>query len=380
MRRTAWLSAALITAAACSRDATGPQMNESASQRLAVSATASVGRVYTESNGSAGNEVLAFTRHADGHLTSLGSFPTGGTGTGAGLGSQGSVLLSDDGHWLFAANAASNDITSFRVTESGLAKVTTVASGGTKPISLTSRRGLLYVLNAGGSGNITGFRIAPNGDLTPIAGSTRPLSTSASDPAQIGFGPSGFFLVVTEKATNKISTYLVNAAGVPSQPVVNPSVGQTPFGFAFDARGLLYVSEAFGGAVDASATSSYRVAENGTLQVISSSVGTTETAACWLVVTNDARFVYVTNTGSASVSGYSSTQGALQLVTAGGKTGQTGTTPIDAALSRGSQFLYNLNSGSHSITGFEVNSTTGALTSVPGATGLPAGAVGLAAS
>jgi hypothetical protein len=48
--------------------------------------------VYTESNQTAaggGNSVLAFWVASGGTLASIGSFPTGGDGTGAGLGSQG---------------------------------------------------------------------------------------------------------------------------------------------------------------------------------------------------------------------------------------------------------------------------------------------------
>jgi hypothetical protein len=50
--------------------------------------------VYTESNqtpADGGNSVLAFRVASGGTLASIGSFPTGGDGTGAGLGSQGAV-------------------------------------------------------------------------------------------------------------------------------------------------------------------------------------------------------------------------------------------------------------------------------------------------
>ena len=45
---------------------------------------------------------------------------TGGNGTGANLGSQGAVALSDDGKLLFAVNAGSNSISEFAVREHGL--------------------------------------------------------------------------------------------------------------------------------------------------------------------------------------------------------------------------------------------------------------------
>jgi 6-phosphogluconolactonase len=337
------------------------------------------GVVYTLSNAPSGNAVLAFARAADGSLAPAGSFATGGSGTGGGLSSQGAVILSRGTRYLFAVNAGSNQVSSFKVSARGLELASVVGSGGTMPTSVTAHGRLLYVLNAGGTGNITGFRIGHGGELTPIPGSTRSLSTSAAEPAQVEFTPDGKLLVVAERATNTLSTYRVDRDGRAWGPIVNPSSGATPFGFAFDRRGNLIVSEAFGGAPDASATSSYHVRRDGTLRVISASVRTTETAACWAVVTRNGKFAYVTNTGSASVSGYRvGHDGSLTLLDGDGKTGTTGASPIDAALSRGSRFLYTLDVAGRTISGFRVKAD-GALAPLGRTTGVPASAAGLAA-
>jgi 6-phosphogluconolactonase len=363
---------------ACSRDATSPNGAIPASPALSRRGS-DVGAVFTLSNSAAGNAVLAFGRSADGSLTPAGSFATAGNGTGAGLGSQGAVVLSEDGRFLFAVNAASNTITSFVVEGTSLARVNTVASGGTLPISLTTHGDLAYVLNAGGTENITGFSIGATGALTALAGSSRPLSGTGVGPAQVGFDPSGRWLIVTEKNTNRIDVYAVGNNGYASAPVVNPSAGQTPFGFAFNQHGVLIVSEAFGGAVDASAVSSYTVGSGGTLDVVSASIPTTETAACWVAVTNNGKFAYAANTGSASVTGFEVRQATLSILNTDGKTGATGTTPIDAAVSRNGQFLYTLTAGSHAISAFSVSQNDGSLSNVGGAAGLPIGTVGLAA-
>ena len=128
------------------------------------------GHVYVLSNSPAGNAVLDYSRAADGTLSGPVSYPTGGTGTGGGLGSQGSVIL--DGDDLYAVNAGSNSITRFSVHGSGLEWEATVPSGGTMPISLTVNDHLLYVLNGGAPTNISGFDTHGDG-LTPIPGSTR---------------------------------------------------------------------------------------------------------------------------------------------------------------------------------------------------------------
>jgi 6-phosphogluconolactonase len=211
-----------------------------------------------------------------------------------------------------------------------------------------------------------------------LPGSSRPLSTAAPDPAQIEFSPNGRQLVVTEKATNMIVTYRVRF-GYAGAPNAQPSSGMTPFGFAFDRRGLLVVSEAFGGAPDASAMSSYSLSDDGTITPITASAKTTETAACWVVVTKDGRYTYTTNTGSNSISGYRiGSDGSLALLDADGKTANTGATPIDMAVAKGSRLLYSLAAGVPQIDGFVVNGD-GSLEPIGSVGGLPAGTVGLAA-
>jgi 6-phosphogluconolactonase (cycloisomerase 2 family) len=372
---------ALVAFVACNADrATGP--TDPAELAVSPNGQAEIGAVYTQTNAASGNEVLAFARGAQGVLTPIASYPTGGNGTGVGLGSQGSVILNHSGNRLFVVNAGSNSISAFAVRKDGtLELLGVVASGGVKPISLTTRGDQLFVLNGGGTGNITGFENALAGALVPIAGSTRPLSTGASDPAQVDYDPRGDFLVVAEKATNVLGVYTFQSGGVTSGPVAMPSAGLTPFGFAFTNNRRLIVSEAFGGAPDASAVSSYRLAKGGALQVISPSVPTTETAACWIVITKSGRFTYTTNTGSGTITGYSIlSDGSLQILDADGRTGITGpgSTPIDMALSRDSRFLYSTNTGNGTISVFLIGAD-GSLEELPFLTGLPVGIVGLAA-
>ena len=90
---------------------------------------ASSGAVYTLTNSAAGNAVAVFARSGAGTLSPQGSVSTGGLGTGSNLGSQGAVVLSDNGRRLFAVNAGSNTISELAVTPRGLQLVATVASG-----------------------------------------------------------------------------------------------------------------------------------------------------------------------------------------------------------------------------------------------------------
>jgi 6-phosphogluconolactonase len=347
------------------------------------------GAVYVLTNQVA-NAVAVFSHDAFGMLTPAGEFSTGGAGDPVPQGtdpatdplaSQGALIL-DQGHqFLFAVNAGSNQVSVLKITSGGLDLIDVVDSGGIRPISLTVRDGLLYVLNEGGTPNITGFTVAADGTLTPLAGSTQPLiGGTAADPAQVNFNHDGTLLVVTEKAGNRIDTYVVDGNGLPSAPIDNPSNGMTPFGFAFSNPGFLVVSEAFGGAPNLSAASSYSAGDDGILSVVSGSVANSQTASCWVVITNNGHTAFVSNTGSGTISSYdlTSNDGTLTLINSvAGDTGIT-SAPIDMALNVSSQFLYVLAGGLQSVVSFRVEHD-GSLTMVDTEGGLPLGAQGIAA-
>jgi len=374
-RHIALAALAAAGVAACSQDRaiTGPAAATAA--RLAASAAAAdgaPGAVYTLMNLTSGNAVAVFARAADGTLTAAGTVATGGTGTGSGLGSQGALALSDNGRWLFAVNAGSNDVSIFRVSPAGLALTSRIPSGGVQPISLTVRGNVLYVLNGGGGGNIAGFTVDANGGATAIPGSTRPLSGTAVGPAQVAFSSDGRSLVVTEKNTNAIDVYAVGPDGAATGPVTYASAGGTPFGFSFGLRDELLVSEAAGTA------SSYLLGSGGSLTVVSGAVSTQQGAPCWLVVTQNGRFAYTANAHSGTISGFAvGTDGALSLLDAGGATAVVGPGNIDLAVSANSRYLYQLRS-SGPITALRVESD-GHLTTLGVVGAMPGSVAGLVA-
>ena len=340
-------------------------------------------RVYTESNAAEGNEVLVFDRGGDGHLALTAHVATGGNGAGAGLGSQAALALSDDGQFLFAVNAGSNDVSVFVVTRHGLRLAGRTATGGEEPISVAVHGHLVYVLDAGGDGDVSGFRLAGDGTLTPLG--IRPLANVAPSPAQVAFAPLGELLVVTEKATNCIDTFAIDHAGRAGTATCHPSAGQTPFGFAFappewDWFGNRYerlvVSEAAGGAAGATTVSSY-VLVGESLDAATPAVRTTQTAACWVVLARDGRDAYVTNTGSGTVSAFRvHADGALRLLSSDGVSGETGvgSKPSDVAAADG--YVDVVDSGTHALSTFAVRAD-GRLTAVASTSGLPPFAAGL---
>jgi 6-phosphogluconolactonase len=336
--------------------------------------------VYVQTNDGQQNEIVAFERDAEGRLSRVGSYATGGRGTNSPhLPSQGSVAITPDGRQLVVANAGSDELTLFAVEDEGLRRTDVVSSSGSMPTTVTIHGDLLYVAN-NGSAAIAGFRI-DGGRLRALDGSTRKLSSADADPAQISFSPNGKTLVVTERGTNSISTFAVDEAGYAMASSTIASAGETPYGFCFAADGALVVTEAFGGALGKAAVSSYAVPEPGTLQPVSASVADTRSEVCWAVATKDGRFVYVTNFGDDTISSYRVADGGrLELAESVAAVTQAGQPGIrDEAISADGRFLYALDADAQRVHAWEIGDD-GTLVEVGSVDGLPVTVAGLAAS
>jgi 6-phosphogluconolactonase len=334
------------------------------------------------------NAVMAFTRNPQsGVLMLVDTEPTRGAGNPVPIGmdpptdplaSQGALIIDEDNKYIYAVNAGSNEISVLEVGKNSLSFVQKISSGGVRPISLTIYEGFLYVLNEGGTPNITGFTVDDDGTLTPLAGSTQPLIGGATaDPAQVSFNKTGTLLVVTEKMGNRLDTYEVGKDGVAGPPTANPSAGMTPFGFAFGVDDYFYVSEAFGGMPMMGALSSYD-AETNILEVVTPSLHNNQTASCWVAVNNDGTQIFVSNTGTSTISTYAADEdGALTLLD--GDAANTGamSAPIDIALSTNDRFLYVLENGSHTVSAWRTGND-GSLTLIGEFGTLPAGSQGIA--
>jgi 6-phosphogluconolactonase len=341
--------------------------------------------LYTETNVNGVNEVLVINAERDGRLHLAGRVSAEGLGAGVNLGNQGALALSPSGRHLYVVNARSGDIAVFAINHSGSGlELKQRVSTGEHPISVAVHDDLVYALNLpdpGASANITGFYV-DDGRLEPIPNSTRLLSSPFPGPAGVGFNPDGDLLVVTEERTNKIDLYDV-VDGVARGPVVHASNGQTPFGFTFDRRGRLYVTEAFEPQLNVSALSTYDVdSANEPLDVISGSVTAHQTDTCWIVLSKDGHFAYVTNTGSGTITGYRVSRSAkVQLLDESGVTASTGgpnSMPADIALSSDGRFVFSLNQGAGTITSYRVH-PDGHLTNVSTLADIPLTATGLVA-
>jgi 6-phosphogluconolactonase (cycloisomerase 2 family) len=284
-------------------------------------------------------------------LLETGKFATGGRGTGGTtdpLESQGSLVLSHDHSLLLAVNGGSGEVSTFHVRGTNLLFADRVVSGGSEPNAIAQWGSLVYVLNVGGSSNVVGFRLSPLGQLHQIPSSTRFLTTNNSEGASIAFSPDGRFLLVTERATNNIDVFPVQANGTLGSIVVNASVDPGVFSLRFAPNGAVVVSETGpAGASNASTVSSYVVGADGKLSPISTDVPALGDANCWNAITPDGKFAYTSNAASATISGFAiAATGALTPLsgTVVG-TNPAGSTNLDIATSADGKFLYSLNSG-----------------------------------
>jgi 6-phosphogluconolactonase (cycloisomerase 2 family) len=293
---------------------------------------------------------------------------------------------------------------------------------------------LLYVLNAGGpeiaicnnqpasanTPNITGFTVDKLGRMRPIPNSTQsidpgPASASGGEscsaasaagfsgltgapaadfqcglnppsfprsPAQVRFTPGGHQLVVTVKGTSTIYVFHVNEDGIAEDPeITQATLPALPsfFGFTFDHRGNMLVTELFGSATSipkggAGALSSFHVDRDGDLHAISSHVDDGGTAACWIALEPlTGRFAYVANNLSASISSYSVGFGGAVTLLNGTAASGAGPNDLAIATENGSSFLYAVDAGSGTVGAFQINLIDGSLSGLSGGGGLPAG-------
>lgn len=322
------------------------------------------GAVFVQTDDLVHNSVVSFRRDADGHLHRVGEFFTGGRGGVEqdvpldSLASQDSLTYDRAHRLLFAVNAGSNTVTSFRVAGAHLTRLQTVRSGGIFPVSVSAGHDRLYVLNAGGSGNVTGYGIAPTGRLTTLPGSSRDLGLAnaarpefITAPADIAQTADGSQVVVTTKANNTIDVFNVRQGRL-SAPVRNAAAATVPFAVSFDSHGRLAVANA-----GDSSVSSYRLHADGSLETITAGTRDGQAALCWLVGTGDTFFGG--NAGNSTISAFSiagdgtvSLTGTPDGVVAHTGGGNGGT--IDLAITADRRFLYAENAFAGTVEAYRI--------------------------
>src|SRR5262249_49546866 len=191
------------------------------------------GRIYLMANHATGNKIVVLQRGEDGQMSRLQEVATGGLGSGPGelpppfppgrpgpnaLDSQDALVMTDNGRFLIAVNAGSNDISVLAVTQEGLRLVDKAPSGGIFPVTVAHHHNLIYVVNNGGRNGqiitggiptVRGFRLDHSGKLHEIAHSTMVIGANMAHPADAIFSPEGDKLIITEQSSNMIQVFPV---------------------------------------------------------------------------------------------------------------------------------------------------------------------------
>ncbi len=319
-----------------------------------------LGAVFAMTNRAASNEVIAFSRASDGTLRQTGRYPTFGNGIGVDFDTQGGLLLSEDHRNLYAANPGSDDVTVFAVNGDRLEAIQKIYAGD-EPLSLARFGNLLYVLDGSVAGNqIMGFTVASNGTLTPIANSTRMLSSPIAVPGDVVFSPNGRALIVTQKVASTtgftLDVFLVGADGRPSQALPNHSVGTRPFAATFNRGGRLFVVESGLPVMNNSAVSSYSLnLSTGALSPDSQSIKDGQTDGCWVVISKDQRHGYTANFLSGTIASFDfGPDGAVHLLNGAAGSAGDKSQPTDLAFSTDNHYLYNLLRGTGGVSAYRV--------------------------
>ena len=221
------LAAVALIAAACSSDgatdtAAAPVDDAEApaaeTTEAAPADDAGIGAVFVATNDLENNEIVSFERAADGTLTTVGSFATGGAGStdfdgGEGLDpliSADSIVVNEDESILITVNAGSNTVSTFAINDDySLESLSVVDSGGVGPNSVAIYEDSVFVTNIdrdgyafedpetpraepNDEGNVVGFSIS-DGELTPTGYS----ADLDNRPANIAFSDNGERIIVS---------------------------------------------------------------------------------------------------------------------------------------------------------------------------------------
>ncbi|HUZ40099.1 MAG TPA: beta-propeller fold lactonase family protein [Acidimicrobiales bacterium] len=340
--------------------------------------------LFVETDQGPNNTVISYTRGTDGTISYVATYPTGGAGAAAAgsaadpLASQGGLALVDNGNELIATNPGSNSVSVFAVSGPYLHLVQQVPSGGSFPVSITAHDDLVAVLNSGGTGSLSEYRLR-GARLAALSNETRSLSLANTTPpfflagaGQVGYSPNGQFLIATTKAsTSSYEVFSVGGGGALStSATVTGAANAVPFAFTFDVQGRVVAAEASNSSV-----STYSIGADGALTLVGT-VSDAQAALCWISTAQG--YFFGSNAGSGDVSSFGETTGgAPTLLNAQAAITHPGST--DSAVSPDGAFLYVESGGSGALDAFAINAN-GTLTPIETLRNLPTPYEGIAVS
>lgn len=245
---------------------------------------------------------------------------------------------------------------------SPLASLVLSCGGSSRPA------GVLLVISQGAL-NVTSYGINLNtGTLTQI--NTAVSVPANTIPTAIKLDPAGAFAYVTSQATGglvpgSISAYSVKSNGTLSSAGSNTATGVNPVALTIDQGGH-FVFVANQGSVNVQGSdnvSVFSIGSNATLTTVPGSPFRTvsnvpgSSAPSGLAITPSGAFLYVSNSGENSVSGFAVNSTSGVLTTVPGSPFAAGSSPAGLAIDPSGKYLYVANEGSNNVSAFEICAT-----------------------
>ncbi len=257
------------------------------------------------------------------------------------------LAITPDSKYLYvAASAEDGALFAFSTSPSGLTPLGPVV--GPEPFFgavAISPDGRHIYLSRPLAGLISGYTIAPDGSLTPIAGSPFAAGT---EPQDIAITPNGSYLYVTNAESNDVSAFSVASNGGLSAVKGSPfAAGRTPMSVAVTPDGkYLYVSD-YGFNATPPALSAFSISSEGGLSPVSGSPFAISNLG-ELAISPDGRHLYASSNVSGNpVSAFSiAAEGAVTAVP-GSPFASGGFHPSDVAIAPDNRHLYVSNFGTY---------------------------------
>jgi len=328
---------------------------------------------FTYIVGTGDNSIHALTQKSTGELLSA-TLPTFATNP-----RPVAMALHSSKNFVYVVNQTGNTVSGFNLDHTtgilspvgtGIAPSPTCATTSCNPVSLgmNSTGTFLFVLNQGSgttAASIAVFSIdGARGLLTPIAGSPFSFaSLVAPNPQFLAVSPTAGVLYVSNGNSGTIAAFSIAGSGVPTEIAGSPFTGGAFMaGLAIDSKGqFLYAADRINSKI-----ASFSIQGGGALAAVAGSPFTTDLGPVALTLDSAGATLFCANQGGASVTAFKTSSGALTqvagspyaLVTSGSP--QPSFVVVDST----GTFLYVGNTGTRNISGFTIHSD-GTLTLLP---------------
>ncbi|MFJ1269847.1 lactonase family protein [Legionella lytica] len=277
--------------------------------------------------------------------------------------SYGGVAVSSNGQYVYFTDSNNNSVAQFTINQStGVLSPVDNYEAGVSPvfIGFSPNGQFAYVANLNGA-NLSAYTVSPtSGTLEQLSAS--PYSVGASSqPTGLVVSPNGQFLYVIDYLFGRIYGYTINqTTGEPTEMPGSPFLtGLYPGKIIINSTGtFVYVAANNGSGFKTTAydTAIWIYSVNPTTGALTDvTPGIPDTGASSIALTPDDKFAYVTNFNQNTVNADSvnSTTGALSTLPNGSYA--TGNGPTAVIVTPNGSFVYVANLNSGTISGFTIH-------------------------